>query len=65
MPIQLLLNAVDTDNTFLGAVAENYVGQALKSNGVELRYWKNDNTAELEFVVQKNMDVIPVEVKRG
>ena len=65
MPIQLLLNAVDTDNTFLGAVAENYVGQALKSNGVELRYWKNDNTAELEFVVQKNMDVIPVEVKKG
>lgn len=65
MPVQLLLKAVDTDNTFLGSVVENYVGQALKSNGLELRYWKNDNTAELEFVIQEELDVIPVEVKKG
>ena len=65
MPVQMLLNAVDTDNTFLGSVVENYVGQALKSNGMELRYWKNDNTAELEFVIQEELDVIPVEVKKG
>ena len=65
MPVQLLLNAVETDNTFLGSVVENYVGQALKSNGLELRYWKNDNTAELEFVIQDELDVIPVEVKKG
>ena len=65
MPIQMLLNAVETDNTFLGAVAENYVAQTLRANGIDLRYWKNDNTAELEFVIQDGMSVIPVEVKKG
>ncbi|MGM9734862.1 MAG: ATP-binding protein [Candidatus Cryptobacteroides sp.] len=65
MPIQMLLNAVEADNTFLGAFAENYVAQSLKANGFELRYWKNDNTAELEFVIQDGMSVIPVEVKKG
>ena len=65
MPIPMLLNAVETDNTFLGAVAENYVAQALRANGIDLRYWKNDNTAELEFVIQDGMSVIPVEVMKG
>ncbi|MGN1220516.1 MAG: ATP-binding protein [Candidatus Cryptobacteroides sp.] len=65
MPITMLLNAIETDNTFLGAVAENYVAQALRANGIDLRYWKNDNTAELEFVIQDQMSVIPVEVKKG
>lgn len=65
MPVPMLLNASSVDNTFLGAVTENYVGQALKTNGIDLRYWKNENTAELEFVIQDDTDVIPVEVKKG
>ena len=65
VPITMLLNAVETDNTFLGAVAENYVAQALRANNIDLRYWKNDNTAELEFVIQDGMNVIPIEVKKG
>ena len=40
MPIPILLNAVETDNTFLGAVAENCVAQTLRANGIDLRYWK-------------------------
>lgn len=65
MPITMLLSAAETDNTFLGAIVENYVGQALQVNGIDLRYWKNDNTAELEYVIQDGMNVIPVEVKKG
>lgn len=65
MPAQMLLNSIETENTFLGSVAENYVGQALAANGITLRYWKNDNTQEVEYVLQDGMDVIPVEVKKG
>ena len=65
MPIAMLLNATEVDNTFLGAFTENYVAQALRANGIGLRYWKNDNTAELEYVIQDGSDVIPVEVKKG
>jgi predicted AAA+ superfamily ATPase len=37
MPAQMLLNSIETDNTFLGSVAENYVAQALSANGITLR----------------------------
>jgi predicted AAA+ superfamily ATPase len=60
-----ILSPLDTDNTFLGAIAENYVAQAFAANLIPLFYWKNDNTAEVDFVIQKGMDVIPVEVKAG
>ena len=65
MPAQMLLNSIETENTFLGSVAENYVGQALAANGITLRNWKNDNTQEVEYILQDGMNVIPVEVKKG
>ena len=49
VPAQMLLNSIETDNTFLGSVAENYVAQALSANGITLRYWKNNNTQEVEY----------------
>lgn len=65
MPAQILLNSIETDNTFLGSIAENYVAQALSANEIPLRYWKNENTQEVEFVLQDGANVIPVEVKKG
>lgn len=62
---QAILSPIETDNSFLGAVAENYVAQAFATNLIPLLYWKNDNTAEVDFVIQKGMDVIPIEVKSG
>ncbi len=62
---QAILSPLETDGTFIGAIAENYVAQALSANLTPLFYWKNDNTAEMDFVIQKGMDVIPVEVKAG
>ena len=65
MPAQMLLNSIDAENTFLGSVAENYVCQALAANGITPRYWKNDSTQEVEFILQDGMAVLPVEVKKG
>ena len=65
IPATMLLNCVDIDNTFLGSVAENYVAQQLQARGYALFYWKNDNTAELEFVLQMEDRIVPVEVKKG
>lgn len=52
-------------NLFMGAVTENYVAQALTSNGHSLFYWASEHSAELDFVLQKESDIIGVEVKRG
>ena len=62
---QAILSPLETNNSFIGAIAENYVAQAFSVNLVPLYYWKNDNTAEVDFVIQKGVDVVPVEVKAG
>lgn len=49
-----------------GAFAEQLVCQELVSYGFEPRYWTNANsTNELDFLVQGNRNVIPIEVKAG
>jgi predicted AAA+ superfamily ATPase len=65
LPAELLVAENNEENTFMGSVTENYVAQAFTANRIPLFYWKNDNTAEVDFVLQKGVDVIPVEVKRG
>ena len=65
MATQTILSSIEEDNMFLGMISENYVAQALVCNGFSLFYWKNENTAELDFVVQIGGKVIPLEVKKG
>ena len=65
IPVSLLLAENNEANTFLGAFAENYVAQALAASGKSLWYWKNDNQGEVDFVLQLDGGVAPVEVKRG
>jgi predicted AAA+ superfamily ATPase len=45
MPIEL-------DNTFLGAMTENYVAQVFSSKGYDLFYWQSEGKAEVDFVLQ-------------
>ena len=52
-------------SAFLGAIAENYIAQALVANGHKLYYWTSNHTAELDFVLQKDSDIIGCEVKKG
>lgn len=65
MPIQTILSEIEADNIFLGALYENFVAQSLTANEIPLYYWKNENTAEVDFVIQQGENVIPVEVKKG
>lgn len=50
---------------FKGAMAENAVLQSLKSadNDIVPCYWTSNATAEIEFLLQWNDEIIPVEVK--
>jgi uncharacterized protein len=53
------------DNTFMGAVTENYVAQQLAAKGEILYYWESDFSAELDFVIQRNNIIFAIEVKKG
>jgi len=65
LPAQMLLSSIDTDNTFMGGMAENFVAQQFTAKSIPLFYWKSEDTAEVDFVLQIGMDIIPVEVKKG
>ena len=62
---QVVLAADEIGNSFLGAISENYVAQALAAKHYGLFYWTSGGIAELDFVLQKDADIIPVEVKTG
>ena len=68
-PQELILSPTETDNRFLGALAENYVAQHLATSGNSLLYWRNDSKsggqAEIDFILQEGVNPIPVEVKAG
>ena len=50
--------------SFRGALAENYVKQALEANRVPSFSWRSGNTAEVDFLITDDrMRVVPIEVK--
>lgn len=44
-------------------LTEHYVANELKVNGYETYYWESGGKAELDFIIQKDIDIIPIEVK--
>ena len=50
-------------DTAIGAMTENYIAQQLHANGFRLYYWESNNQAELDFVVQIEDKIIPIESK--
>ncbi|WP_026659216.1 ATP-binding protein [Butyrivibrio sp. AC2005] len=48
---------------YKGAFVENYVLNELKSCGKELYFWRSGNTAEIDFIYEKDGEIVPVEVK--
>ncbi len=55
-----------TFKEYKGALAENYILQSLLANGINCsRYWASGNKAEVEFIVQHGINIIPIEVKSG
>lgn len=48
-----------------GAIYENVISQILTSKGYKLHYYHPDDNRELEFVIEKGGEVLPIEVKAG
>ncbi len=44
-------------------LTEHYVANELRKNGYEIYYWESDGKAELDFMIQKDIDIVPIEVK--
>lgn len=48
-----------------GGIYENFVAETLVKNGYTLHYYKPDDSMELEFIIEKDGEVMPIEVKAG
>ena len=48
-----------------GGIYENIIAECLLKQGYTLYYFKPDSEHEIEFLIEKNGEVIPVEVKAG
>lgn len=58
-----ILAAIEDHNTFIGAIVENYVADQLRVHWNELYYWDSAHIAEIDFMIQDQDKIIPVEVK--
>ena len=66
LPERVLLAGDDLFTHFKGAFAEQYVLEELVADGVVPYYWATDEgMAEVEFVVQGETTIYPLEVKAG
>ena len=48
-----------------GAVYENAAAQALKAHGFDLYYFNSKKQGELDFLIERNGHVLPIEIKSG
>lgn len=48
-----------------GGLYENIIAECLVKQGHKLYYYKPDDSHELEFLIEKDGSVVPIEVKAG
>ncbi len=62
LQMKLLMNEI---NINFGSIYENVVAQELKCHGFDLYYYNNNRLGELDFLIEYNGAVLPIEVKSG
>ena len=58
-----ILYMVEELSDFKGGMAENYVNTQLMMNGYRTYYWESERGAEIDFIIQRDGQLIPIEVK--
>ena len=58
-----ILYMVEELNDFKGGMTENYVNVQLTANEYNTYYWQSERGAEIDFVIQRDGQLIPIEVK--
>ncbi len=48
-----------------GPLYENFVASEFVKEGIDVKYWRSKSKAEIDFVIEKNGEIIPLEIKSG
>jgi len=67
LPVRILIEGDDLFTEFKGAITEQYVMQQLQTKRNRfIGYWTNErSTSEVDFIIQEEGEIIPIEVKSG
>ena len=64
LPPQVIVDSSPIYTEFKGALTENFVlNELTKSTDEDAYYWTSNNSAEVDFVMQCGINIVPVEVK--
>lgn len=55
----------DRENTLSGIFFENFIANELAAKGHKLFYWKGRSSGELEFIIESDNRLYPIDVKKG
>lgn len=62
----VIVNKTDLFGEFKGRLAENFALQQLRTAGLNpICYWTSEATAEVDFIIQDENAIVPVEIKSG
>lgn len=61
--LKSLLEEDESTGEFRGSLTENYINNELISLGYDTYFWRSGNTAEVDFLIEDDAGVIPIEVK--
>ncbi len=66
LPSDLIVKPNDLFSEYKGAFIENFVAAEMVASGFKnLFYWTSKSDAEVDFILEKNNKIYPVEVKSG
>ncbi len=66
VPSNIIVNPDKVFSEYNGAFIENFVSSELIASGVDkLFYWTSNSAAEVDFILQKENNIYPLEVKSG
>lgn len=65
-PASALLSSSPLAADMRGALTENFVlGELMSATGEVPYFWRSDRIAEVDFLVQNDLEFVPIEVKAG
>ena len=55
----------ERENVLSGILFENFIANELTAKGLKLFYWRGKTSAELEFLIESDNKIYPIDVKKG
>jgi len=65
IPAKYVIEKNNLFSEFNGAFTENFIAQELTAQHLPLYYWTSEGIAEVDFIIEQDFNVYPLEVKSG